>query len=102
MTNNNVDHKIVMAIYAFGIKYLCIFKYLICIHDPQMCHVLIHRSVEMQMRDMDVFRPWFRMTHCKQLNVSVRSGETLVNVFQKVLVDRMIQLDDSEKVLVYL
>jgi hypothetical protein len=54
-------------------------------------------AVDMRNAQTNTFADWFRLTHAKQLNVSVKSGSKLVSVFQEVLMGRILQTDDPDK-----
>ncbi len=51
----------------------------------------------METRLDAAIKQWFEMRHCKLINVSVRSGKTLVSVFSEVLMGRILQTDDPDK-----
>jgi hypothetical protein len=54
-------------------------------------------AVDMRNAQTNTFADWFRLTHAKQLNVCVKSGSKLVCVFQVVLMGRILQTDDPDK-----
>jgi len=54
-------------------------------------------AVQMEAREEGVFTEWVELRHCKQISVSVRTGQRLVAVFKETLMSRILHTAGSNE-----